>query len=460
MKRNYIFLLFLLNLTIINAQCWQFIDAGFSHTVGIKSDGTLWTWGLNSNGQLGDGTNTNKNIPTQITNENNWQLITAETNHTIALKTNGTLWAWGNNVYGQLGDGTNTNKNIPTQIGIDSNWQFISSGGGDHAFALKTDGTLWGWGDNFSGQLGDNTNNSKNIPTQIGNSTDWAIISVGSDHTIALKTNGTLWAWGKNSFGQLGDGTLINKKNPTQIGTANNWEFISTSNNHTIAKKTDGTLWAWGLNDNGQLGDGTSINKNIPTQINSDNNWQNAVAGGGHTIALKTDGSLWSWGLNNAGQLGNDTSTNFGIPNDTPIQITTTTDWQNIYAGANHTIALKTDGTFWAWGNNYSGQYGDGTNVSVKIPTFIDCSTLNVNVLNVNSVFFKIYPNPTRNLLYILDNNIKSIENVKIIEINGKNILEQFGDINQVNVEQLQQGIYIIQITIEGIKYQNKFIKL
>ncbi|WP_157209257.1 RCC1 domain-containing protein [Mariniflexile maritimum] len=458
MQRNYILLFLFLNYSLIFGQCWTTIDAGFSHTLGISNDGHLWAWGLNSNGQLGDGTNTNKNNPIQITTDNDWKSISAETNHTVALKTNKTLWAWGNNVHGQIGDGTNINKNIPTQIGTDNNWEILSTGGGDHTFAIKTDGTLWGWGDNSYGQLGDNTNESKNTPTQIGNSTNWDIISIGADHTVAIKTDGTLWAWGKNNFGQLGDGTFTDKNAPVQIGSDTNWEYISSSNNHTVAKKSNGTLWAWGLNNNGQIGDGTSTDKNTPTQIGSDNNWQSAVAGGGHTIGIKMDGSLWAWGLNNAGQLGNGTSTNYGVPNPSPIQITASYNWQNIFVGGNHSLAINSDNNIFAFGNNFSGQYGDGTNVSENTPTLVNCSTLSIVDLNHNSFVYQIYPNPTHDWLHI--SSSQPIASISISELTGKTVLKQSGNIKSLNIEQFQGGVYIITLFINGKEYQNKFIKI
>jgi len=258
---------------------FRLVSAGSFHTIAIKKDGTLWAWGNNDGGQLGNGTNTASNIPIQIGTARDWASV-AGGNHTIALKTNGTLWARGQNLYGQLGNGTNAASNIPIQIGTASDWTSVFAGGYHHTVAIKTDGTLWAWGYNFYGQLGNGTNGNvannelgdydaanSNIPIQIGTANDWASISAGGYHTIALKTNGTLWAWGYNFYGQLGNGMNTDSDIPIQIGTASDWASISAGGAHTTALKTNGTLWVWGENNYGQLGLGDTNNRNVPVQL-------------------------------------------------------------------------------------------------------------------------------------------------------------------------------------------------
>ncbi|KIQ21280.1 chromosome condensation regulator RCC1 [Flavobacterium sp. MEB061] len=291
-----------------------------------------------------------------------WKSIAAGNTYVLALKTDGTLWAWGDNSFGQFGNGTSTSSYVPTKIGSDNDWKEVALGWG-YTIAVKTDGTLWAWGNNSSGQLGDGTAVNKSIPTQIGTSTDWKTISVGTTHAIALKTNGTLWAWGYNYYGQLGNGSNTSKNVPTQIGTAT-WETISAGGNSTVAIKTDGSLWAWGNNDQKQLGDGSSNNKNVPTQISTTTDWKTISAGGNYMIAVKTNGTLWAWGNNNSGQLGTGTI----VAENVPRQIGTSTTWKTIDTGSGFAFAIKTDNSLWAWGANSYGQYGNSTTTNSLIP--------------------------------------------------------------------------------------------
>ena len=280
--------------------------------------------------------------------------------HTVAIKSDSTLWAWGNNQYGQLSDGTTTNKSTPVQIGSDNDWVKVAATA-QSTIAIKTDGSLWAWGDNTYGQLGDGTTTNKNIPIRIGTDIDWDLVSV-SDHTIAIKNSGYLWAWGVNSSGQLGDGTNTNRYSPVSIGGNNDWKKV-VAGSHTIALKSDGSLWAWGANGSGQLGDGTTISKSTPIQIGSDNDWKE-VAAWAHTIAIKTTGSLWAWGRNFWGQLGDGKNTD----RSSPVRIGSDTDWEKVVAGDSCTVAIKADGSLWAWGYNASGQLGDGTTVNRLSP--------------------------------------------------------------------------------------------
>ena len=196
---------------------WNELSVGAAFTDALKSDGTLWAWGVGNHGQLGGGNNSNKNIPSQIGTATNWKFISAGQEYSLAIKQDGTLWAWGNNFFGQLGDGTTADKNAPTQIGTGNNWQSVTAGK-YHSQAVKQDGTLWAWGYNNHGQLGDGTLTDKNTPTQIGVAANWKnISSYQGYHSMVIKQDGTLWTWGYNASGQLGDGTNTDKAAPAQI---------------------------------------------------------------------------------------------------------------------------------------------------------------------------------------------------------------------------------------------------
>ena len=350
------------------------ISTGSTHTVAIKTNGTLWAWGNNTNDQLGDSvTTTYSRTPVQIGTANDWVSISAGTSHTVAIKTNGTLWAWGNNYNGELGDGTNENKRNPVQVGTANDWASVSAGS-SHTVAIKTDGTLWAWGNNLYGGLGDGTTTNRSAPVQIGTKNDWKLVSAALWYTVAIKTDGTLWTWGVNNFGQLGNGTIgsgfldysKNTNTPIQVGIENTWELITAcfGSQHTIAFKKDGTVWVWGRGHWGMLGDGTEESKSSPVKIGDANIWSFTTGGSARSFAIKIDGTLWAWGSNDYGGLGDGTTTN----RLSPVRIGTESNWEFISVGGEHTVAFKKDGTLWAWGRNNYGQFGDGTTTDSYSP--------------------------------------------------------------------------------------------
>ena len=347
---------------------------GSQHSLQIKTDGSLWSWGYNPTGPLGLGDATNRSSPVQVGTDTNWSSVSTGTYHTLAIKTTGSLWAWGTNANGQLGQGNTTTRSSPVQVGTDTNWSWVSGGRSNHTMAIKTTGSLWGWGFNTTnGQLGLGDVVNRSSPVQVGTDTNWASVSAGQFHTIAIKTTGSLWAWGQNTSGQLGQGNTTIRSSPVQMGTDTDWASVSAGAYHALAIKTTGSLWGWGLNTQGQLGLGDATNRSSPVQVGTDTNWASVSAGNAHTLAIKTSGTLWVLGgANTNGQLGIDS---VNPRSSSPVQVGTDTDWAAVSVGSYHTIARKTSGSLWGWGSRGSGRSGMEIIQSTSSPVQVQTAT-------------------------------------------------------------------------------------
>ena len=367
---------------------YNFLQDGLSYSfddVFVPADafreGNLWTWGRNgafgsNTGALGDNTSTARSTPvTTSSGGANWKQVSCGGYNTSAIKTDGTLWTWGGNGNGNLGDNTTTDRSTPvTTFAGGTNWKQVA-GGNRHTAAIKTDGTLWTWGYNNFGQLGVNITTQRITPvTTFAGGTNWKQVTCGGYFTSAIKTDGTLWTWGRGAEGQIGDNTTTIRSTPvTTFAGGTNWKQVACGYSHTSAIKTDGTLWTWGRNANGQLGDNTSgTDRNTPVTTSSGGaNWKQVSGGVYHTSAIKTDGTLWTWGQNFFGQLGNNTS---GTDRLTPVTtFAGGTTWKQVAGGYRYTAAVKTDGTLWTWGSTGYGQLGDntsGTDRNTPVTTF------------------------------------------------------------------------------------------
>jgi alpha-tubulin suppressor-like RCC1 family protein len=332
--------------TITYGANWKSVACGYS-TLAIKTDGALWCWGDNSSGQLGDNTIVKRSSPVQtVAFGTNWKSVSSGSHHCAATKTDGTLWNWGRNTSGQLGDNTSTNRSSPVQtIAFGTNWKQVSAGYRSTTAAIKNDGTLWTWGGNSYGQLGDNTSVNKSSPVQtVTRGTNWKQVACGSYNVAAIKTDGTLWTWGYNNSGGLGDNTTTNRSSPIQtIAYGTNWKQVASGYQNTAAIKTDGTLWCWGSNVNGQLGDNTTVDKSSPVQtICGGTDWKSVSCGEKFTAAIKNNGTLWTWGRNFFGQLGDNSSASRSSPVQTILY---GQNWKSVSCGAANTAAIK-DGDF------------------------------------------------------------------------------------------------------------------
>lgn len=430
------------------------------YTAGIKTDGTLWTWGEKGYGGLGNNTQSAAYFPEQITSDT-WKNFSLGRYHTLAIKTDGTLWAWGLNNYGQVGNGTNVNQFAPVQIGTGNDWSFVMTGEYS-SFAIKTNGELWAWGNNSSYGLGLGNKTDVLVPTRVGTDIDWKKLSSGGSHTIALKNNGSIWGWGLNSSGQVGAGNT-SVKTPIQIGTDTNWRDISAGYISSYGIKNDNTIWAWGDNYGGQIGNGGwGAQIYTPIQVGTDNNWKSVKSGGYHVVALKYDNTLWGWGSNGLSQLAGYHGT---LNYKTPIRIGLDSDWKNIYPGYAATYAEKNNNTMWVTGDQCCGEFGSNFSSGKHYPLTIISGYCAESVLATSDLpkkndIIAFYPNPVKDMLNIsLDSKIEGVE---VYEMNGKKI-KDYTDVNnfqlKVSFSELLPAAYIVKIKTKNEVRTVKIVK-
>ncbi|NYE62719.1 hypothetical protein FHW58_003938 [Duganella sp. 1224] len=372
------------SVTITVIAPWKDVSAGGFQTIARRADGKLYAWGQNNWGQLGDSSTTQRLSPVVVSNgaaATAWTKIAVGDQFAIGLRANsgssttagGTLWAWGLNSNGQLGLGDQVNRSVPTLIGKDTNWVGVWAGK-YHVVALKSDGTLWAWGRNSEGQLGDLTLQVRTAPVKVGgtdktNTATYTAASAGGTHTMAIAKDGSLWTWGDNTYGQLGNAAVSTTPVPTpaKIGSLT-YNAVAAGATHSVAIDSTGKLWAWGNNGSGQVGNNAgSGTVSAPAQITTDSDWTIIAAGGAHTLAVRSNGTLWAWGANSDGQLGDGS----GIDQISPIQVGADRTWVSISAGAGHSAGLKADNSLWTWGRNADGQLGNGKTVISAVPVSI-----------------------------------------------------------------------------------------
>ena len=398
---------------------WKQVSFGNSHIMAVKTDGTLWAWGCNTCGELGITDLASKSSPVQVVYPNKcWCQVAIGRCNSIAIASDGTawtagyspdlgtnqtqdlldtsrpqisttdfsdafvcadcfsqggLWVWGASAKAALGQGKPADVSSPIQtLAGGVNWKQVSMSKNAGGAGIKTDGTLWAWGDNTAGQLGTNNISGASSPVQtVATGNNWVSVSFGCCAISGIKTDGSLWIWGSNIAGLLGAGSTLNASSPIQtIAQGNNWKQVSVGTNLAAAIKTDGTLWTWGSGAAGGLGNNTAsattLNVSSPVQtIAGGNNWKQVAASVSNVLAIKTDGTLWGWGCNSngarvAGVLGNGST----IDVSSPVQIGTDNTWKQVSLYYGIASAVKTDGSLWVWGYNKGMSLGSASTLA------------------------------------------------------------------------------------------------
>ena len=344
------------------------IAAGDSSSCVLNDDQTVACWGLNAEGQLGDGTTTNRLAPTQVPGLTSTISLTAGRSHSCALKAHGTVACWGSNDSGQLGDGTTTNRLEPTLV-LGLSGVLAIDAGDSHTCAVKRDAKVACWGFNYYGQLGDGTTTNRLTPTPVVGLSGVSATALGSGHSCALKDDGQVACWGGNYNGQLGDGTTTSRLTPTPVAGLTEVLTIAAGARHSCALNVEGTVACWGDNDRGQLGDGTTAESLTPTPLAGMSGMTGLALGSQHSCASKQNGGMACWGDNGFGQIGDGTWTNDRL---TPATVVGLSEFSELTAGESHSCVLKIDGTKVCWGGNEFGQLGEGTTIfRLKPPVWL-----------------------------------------------------------------------------------------
>ena len=350
-----------------------FIDyfyGGYLTTFFKKTDGVLMACGNNTQGQLGDETVVNKSLPVSVVGGHSFTKVSGG-NNTLALKADGSAWGWGENTNGQLGDETIVNKSSPVSVVGGHSFIDIVAPVGETAIALKADGSAWCWGSSGSGQLGDETVVRKSSPVSVIGGHSFIKINSGYLTMVALKADGSVWCWGYGAYGELGDETVVSKSSPVSVVGGHSFIDIASGKYTTSALKADGSIWGWGRNSvYGDIGDNSVVPKSSPVSVVGGHSFISVSKGMGSTIALKADGSAWAWGYNQFGQLGDETVAN----KSSPVSVVGGHSFKELKASGGQgrtTLALKNDNAIWAWGQNYYGGLCIDSTVDYSSPILI-----------------------------------------------------------------------------------------
>jgi alpha-tubulin suppressor-like RCC1 family protein len=398
-----------------------------NYAFGVKANGTVWAWGENAEGQFGDGTTTSSVTPVQVPALTGVRQLAPGNTSSLAIAADGTVLAWGSNVFGALGDGTTTSSLVPQVVPGLSGARQVAVGTA-HAVALLANGQVWAWGDNSFGEVGNGGGmTSYYTPQQVTGLTGARQIAVGAYHSYAIKGDGTVWGWGRNTNGQVGDGTTLDRGTPVELtglagartiaaganfgmaitSTGETWGWgsdaygqfgtelqiataptpgltgfpsgarqLALGGSHALVLLADGTVQAAGYNSGGQLGNGDTVMQTIPIVVPGVSGARSIHAGAGYSFAVLADGTVDAWGANSQGQLGNGGSPDLSTPGSSSftlgcgyVQVTTDSN-------SSSTMAMRADGTVWAWGDDYYGQLADGnTGGTVAVPEMIPALT-------------------------------------------------------------------------------------
>lgn len=470
---------------------WKSVTAGDATTYGIRSDGSLWSWGWNEKGQSGNGVSERTATPTLADGNRVWKKTVGGKAYGFFLAEDGSLWAAGTATNGVQGTNDGVDHKVLTRIGTDNDWvdMACSRFWGYSAFAIKTNGTLWSWGENSAGQLGVGNTQAQTLPVQVGTDTDWKQVAAGVSSVLALKTDGSLWGWGLNMNGEL-FGYEGRQSSPVRLGSETDWEKVLVIEFRAYAVKKDGTLWAWGDNSRNLLGFNTPTEEEStsegnpvevvtepqitkPTQVTAVEGEVLAVSGCENTlsVATGTDGiieKVWMFGSNADGALGDGKGLGNGnkdIPFATvPVNpsLKSSLKFTSMSSGQNYTMMLTDDGDIWGWGCNRGGQLGDETpndqlQVAYKLkPIVINCPQDEVS--SVGSL-----KDGKVDAAVSFDGQVLALQSDglltsgRIYDMNGAAVMILAASETSWNVATLSQGVYVAEFMIDGAPVTYKF---